>query len=238
MSKKKGAPKFLQALQTKWQGQGLSSTESIVAAAGTSQRDEVGNTCKLASRGDSRVIGFNQLVFFSTQTRDAWMLDWEDELAVCLMKDGLPQAVELGGSTPDGCANPQKLHPLDHSVNQGFYSEQTTGIRESASRKKRRRLPRWNRLYTFNIGWFEFLAFETFSAPKEKDKLFIRPMAGEDGVLGAELRSRFNRSRLARNLVPQAPLRHLENALPTLKDAETGQRGNHTPARRSRTMGR
>ena len=42
------------------------------------------------------MIGFNKLVFFSTWTRDAWMLDWEDELAICLMKDGEEQPFELG----------------------------------------------------------------------------------------------------------------------------------------------
>jgi hypothetical protein len=96
MSKKRRVPKFLQALQATRQGQSFCSTESIVAPTGTSLRDEVENICKLATKGDSRVIGFNQLVFFSTQTSDAWMLDWEDELAICLMKDGVRQAVELG----------------------------------------------------------------------------------------------------------------------------------------------
>ena len=47
------------------------------------------------------------------------------------------------------------------------------------------------------IRWFEFLAFETFSAPIEKDILVVRLMAGEDRVLGEELCSRFSRSRVA-----------------------------------------
>jgi hypothetical protein len=95
VSKKKRVPKFLQALRAGRRQQSFSSTESVVAATGTSLRAEVENVRNLASKGDGRVIGFNQLVFFSTETRDAWMLDWEDELAICLMKDGVPQAVEV-----------------------------------------------------------------------------------------------------------------------------------------------
>ena len=37
---------------------------------------------------DSRVIGIGELVFFSTQTGDAWVLDAADSLALCLARDG------------------------------------------------------------------------------------------------------------------------------------------------------
>src|SRR6266404_1257155 len=96
MSKKKRVPKFLQALEARRRRQSFSSAESIVPSTETSLRDEVQNICRLASKEDGRVIGFDQLVFFSTTTGDAWMLDWEDELAICLMKDGVRQAFELG----------------------------------------------------------------------------------------------------------------------------------------------
>jgi hypothetical protein len=39
---------------------------------------------KKAQAHDSRVVGLGSLVFFSTQTGDAWMLDPTDSLAVCL----------------------------------------------------------------------------------------------------------------------------------------------------------
>jgi hypothetical protein len=96
MSKKKRVPKFLQAMNARRQPQVTSTTESVIAPTETSLRDEVEYICKLASAGDGRVVGFSQLVFFSTSTRDAWMLDWEDELAICLMKDGDAQPFELG----------------------------------------------------------------------------------------------------------------------------------------------
>jgi len=96
MSKKKRVPKFLQAMIAQRQPQFFSTTENVLVAAQANLHDEVQNICRLASAGECRVIGFNQLVFFSTPAGDAWMLDWEDELAICLMKDGVPQPYELG----------------------------------------------------------------------------------------------------------------------------------------------
>jgi len=43
---------------------------------------------KKAQVHDSRVVGLGGLVFFSTQSGDAWILDPEDNLAVCLAQDG------------------------------------------------------------------------------------------------------------------------------------------------------
>lgn len=37
---------------------------------------------------DRRVVGLGGLVFFSTQTGDAWILDPADSLALCLVRDG------------------------------------------------------------------------------------------------------------------------------------------------------
>jgi hypothetical protein len=95
MSKKKRIPKFLRAMNAKSQ-QAWSTKESVVASTGTSLRDEVEYVCRLASDCESHVIGFGKLVFFSTATGDAWMLDWEDELAICLMKDGVRLPFEIG----------------------------------------------------------------------------------------------------------------------------------------------
>lgn len=43
---------------------------------------------KKAQSYDSRVVGLGSLVFFSTQTGDAWILDTVDRLALCLARDG------------------------------------------------------------------------------------------------------------------------------------------------------
>jgi hypothetical protein len=96
MTKKMRLPKFLRALNARRQRQAASATLSVISPSATHLRDEVDSICKRASSGDSRVIGFDKLILFSTQTGDAWMLDWEDELATCLMKAGTPQPFEFG----------------------------------------------------------------------------------------------------------------------------------------------
>ncbi len=73
-----------------------SYAERVLSREETNLQKEVDYIVKRARAGDSRVVGFGQLVFFSTDTRDAWMLDWEDELAICLMRDGVALPYELG----------------------------------------------------------------------------------------------------------------------------------------------
>ena len=48
-----------------------------------------------AQEFDSRVVSFGPLLFFSTQSGDAWMLDHGDGLALCLAKEGEPQSVHI-----------------------------------------------------------------------------------------------------------------------------------------------
>lgn len=51
-------------------------------------RSEADYIVMRAQSNDSRVVGLNQLILFSTSTADAWMLDPEDGLALCLAQDG------------------------------------------------------------------------------------------------------------------------------------------------------
>ncbi len=44
-----------------------------------------------AQERDSRVVTLGSIAFFSTDTGDAWMLDTEDGLALCLARDGARQ---------------------------------------------------------------------------------------------------------------------------------------------------
>jgi hypothetical protein len=44
---------------------------------------------------DARVVTLGQLVFFSTQTGDAWLLDPEDHLALPLAQDGSRLPVQM-----------------------------------------------------------------------------------------------------------------------------------------------
>ena len=48
-----------------------------------------------ACRHDSGIVTLGPLIFFSTETGDAWMLDPEDQLAVCLVRDGSRLAVNI-----------------------------------------------------------------------------------------------------------------------------------------------
>lgn len=51
-------------------------------------RREADYIVKRAQINDSRVVGINQLILFSTSTSDAWVLDPVDGLALCLARDG------------------------------------------------------------------------------------------------------------------------------------------------------
>ena len=57
--------------------------------------DEVRYIQDKAADHDSRVIGFGQLVLFSTETGDAWLLDVSDQLAVRVARDGSPEPIQL-----------------------------------------------------------------------------------------------------------------------------------------------
>jgi len=57
--------------------------------------EEVRNIVNRAAQGDSRVVGLGQLVFFSTQTGDAWALDPDDGSALCLARGGDAQPVHI-----------------------------------------------------------------------------------------------------------------------------------------------
>jgi hypothetical protein len=43
----------------------------------------------------TRVVGLDRLILFSTETADAWVLDWEDERALCLAQGGTLQKVNI-----------------------------------------------------------------------------------------------------------------------------------------------
>src|SRR5215212_9910761 len=95
MKKKKRVPKSLQAMLAR-QPQSSTYTERVLSREEAKVQKEVDYILQRAAAGDSRVVGFGQLVFFSTHSRDAWMLDWEDEFAICLMRDGVARPYELG----------------------------------------------------------------------------------------------------------------------------------------------
>ncbi len=48
-----------------------------------------------AQAHDARCVSLGVLVFFSTQVGDAWMLDIEDDYAMCLARDGAAQPLRI-----------------------------------------------------------------------------------------------------------------------------------------------
>lgn len=44
-----------------------------------------------AQERDSRIVKLGDLLLFSTQSGDAWILDHEDHLGLCLARDGIEQ---------------------------------------------------------------------------------------------------------------------------------------------------
>jgi hypothetical protein len=48
-----------------------------------------------AARHDGRIVTIGQLILFSTETGDAWLLDKEDGLAAPLAQDGDPEPIHI-----------------------------------------------------------------------------------------------------------------------------------------------
>ena len=61
-------------------------------------RREVDYIVRRAAERDARIVTLGSLVFFSTESGDAWLLDPSDQLALCLARDGDPQPVNIIGS--------------------------------------------------------------------------------------------------------------------------------------------
>jgi hypothetical protein len=62
-------------------------------------KGEVEYIVRRAAEHDARVVTLNPLIFFSTETGDAWMLDAGNDLALCLARDGDPQPVNITETT-------------------------------------------------------------------------------------------------------------------------------------------
>jgi hypothetical protein len=57
--------------------------------------DEVCYIQRRAAERDERVVSFGQLVLFSTETGDAWLLDASEYLAARLARDGDPEPIHI-----------------------------------------------------------------------------------------------------------------------------------------------
>ena len=57
--------------------------------------DEVRYIQRRAAEHDGRIVTIGQLVLFSTETGDAWLLDPPDHLAARLARDGDPEPIHI-----------------------------------------------------------------------------------------------------------------------------------------------
>jgi hypothetical protein len=57
--------------------------------------DEVRYIQRRAARHDGRVVSIGQLILFSTETGDAWLLDQSEQLAARLAHDGDPEPIHI-----------------------------------------------------------------------------------------------------------------------------------------------
>ena len=62
---------------------------------------EIKSIQRRAAEYDARFVTVGPLVFFSTQTGDAWMLDPSDQLAARLARDGDPEPIEFQETVTD-----------------------------------------------------------------------------------------------------------------------------------------
>jgi hypothetical protein len=58
-------------------------------------RGEVDYIIGRAAERDARIVVLGSLVFFSTESGDAWLLNPDEQLALCLARDGDPQPVNI-----------------------------------------------------------------------------------------------------------------------------------------------
>ena len=58
-------------------------------------RREVDYIVGRAAKRDARIVRLGSLVFFSTESGDAWLLDPGEQLALCLAHNGDPQPVNI-----------------------------------------------------------------------------------------------------------------------------------------------
>src|SRR6202795_2652755 len=67
----------------------------LVEGASFRLADEVRYIQRRAADHDGRIVTIGQLILFSTDTGDAWLLDVTDQLAVRLARDGDPEPIHL-----------------------------------------------------------------------------------------------------------------------------------------------
>jgi hypothetical protein len=71
------------------------ASRQVVDGQGFRLADEIGYIQDKAADHDGRIVTIGQLILFSTDTGDAWLLDVTDHLAARLARDGDPDPIHL-----------------------------------------------------------------------------------------------------------------------------------------------
>src|SRR5467141_4806955 len=71
------------------------STRQVVAGKGFRLADEIRYIQDKAADHDGRIVTIGQLILFSTDTGDAWLLDPADRLATRLARDGESEPIHI-----------------------------------------------------------------------------------------------------------------------------------------------
>jgi hypothetical protein len=71
------------------------SSRQAVDGKGFRLAEEIRYIQDKAADHDGRIVAIHQLILFSTDTGDAWLLDVTDNLAVHLARDGEPGSIYL-----------------------------------------------------------------------------------------------------------------------------------------------
>lgn len=61
---------------------------------------EINTIIQLSHQREARLLTLGRLIFFSTETGDAWILDPDKGLARCLSRDGEKQPVTINETSP------------------------------------------------------------------------------------------------------------------------------------------
>ena len=101
------------------------SGKRIVEGSSFRLADEVRYIQRRAADYDGRIVGIGQLILFSTETGDAWLLDPADRLAVRLARDGESEAIHIEETDTSFAIGWKGRYRIEGST--FVYSDQDTG---------------------------------------------------------------------------------------------------------------
>jgi hypothetical protein len=97
----------------------------MVDGKGFRLADEIRYIQDKAADHDGRIVAIGQLILFSTDTGDAWLLDVTDHLAARLARDGDPELIHLEETDTSFAIEWKGQYRIDGTT--FVYADRTTG---------------------------------------------------------------------------------------------------------------